>query len=594
MSKGYVFLSNSTKPTEEQNNSRKPISLTNVSRPCLKAALEMGYEVFFGENRANPEALEVELPVHVYDSHTYRSITAFSDNRIAVQNLSDILENNNIEVIHCNTPVGGLVGRLCGKKYKVKKIIYTAHGFHFFKGAPLINRTVYKLAERIMARWTDVIITMNQEDFEAAQKFKLKKGGRVYKVHGVGIKVDDFRNIVVDRTVKRSELGMKDTDVVCVSAGDLVERKNYGIAIKAIAKAGRENIHYLICGKGPEEEKLKALAESLGVAKQIHFLGFRSDIKELLAAADIFLFTTKQEGLPRSMMEAMASGLPCIASKIRGNTDLLDGTEGGFLCEPTDVASYADKLKLLASDKTLREKMGKNNLITIQNFSTETVETEIRKIYEAELSGGGITLNAYIQTLLDFFPVWAKKRSELGIPLDSFLLISVGELNANKNNAVIISAIEKLHNRNIHYILCGIGEKQTELQEQADKVGLHGNVHFLGFRNDVKELYETADCFVMPSFREGLSRSIMEAMASGLPCVVSKIRGNVDLIENGVGGYLCNPNDAQDFSDALAKLTVDESLRMDMARRNLEAIKQYDVHVVEDEIRNIYEEVFEK
>lgn len=187
-----------------------------------------------------------------------------------------------------------------------------------------------------------------------------------------------------------------------------------------------------------------------------------------------------------------------------------------------------------------------------------------------------------------------KKRAELGIPLDSFLLISVGELNANKNNAVIISAIEKLHNMNIHYILCGIGEKQTELQEQADKVGLHGNVHFLGFRNDVKELYETAECFVMPSFREGLSRSIMEAMASGLPCVVSKIRGNVDLIENGVGGYLCNPNDAQDFSDALAKLTVDESLRMDMARRNLEAIKQYDVHVVEDEIRDIYEEVFEK
>lgn len=188
--------------------------------------------------------------------------------------------------------------------------------------------------------------------------------------------------------------------------------------------------------------------------------------------------------------------------------------------------------------------------------------------------------------------MWAKKRAELGIPLDSFLLISVGELNANKNNAVIISAMEKLNNKNIHYILCGIGEKQTELQEQVDKAGWHGNVHFLGFRNDVKELYEAADCFVMPSFREGLSRSIMEAMAGGLPCVVSKIRGNVDLIENGIGGYLCNPNDAQDFSDALAKLTVDESLRMDMARRNLEAIKQYDVHVVEGEIRDIYEEVF--
>ena len=513
-------------------------------------------------------------------------------NLSAYRKLVEFIKRENIDYIHCNTPTGGVLGRLAGKKCKVKKVIYQAHGFHFYKSAPMKNWLVYYPVEKWLAHYTDALITINSEDFKLSKsKFKLRKNGKVYYVPGVGIDTTQYNLSSKVRENKRLELGLGENDISLISMGDLIDRKNYDTAIRALAEANEPKLHYFICGKGPEEEKLKALAESLGVAKQIHFLGFRSDIKELLAAADIFLFTTKQEGLPRSMMEAMASGLPCIASKIRGNTDLLDGTEGGFLCEPTDVASYADKLKLLASDKTLREKMGKNNLITIQNFSTETVETEIRKIYEAELSGGGITLNAYIQTLLDFFPVWAKKRSELGIPLDSFLLISVGELNANKNNAVIISAIEKLHNRNIHYILCGIGEKQTELQEQADKVGLHGNVHFLGFRNDVKELYETADCFVMPSFREGLSRSIMEAMASGLPCVVSKIRGNVDLIENGVGGYLCNPNDAQDFSDALAKLTVDESLRMDMARRNLEAIKQYDVHVVEDEIRDIYEEV---
>ena len=148
-------------------------------------------------------------------------------------------------------------------------------------------------------------------------------------------------------------------------------------------------MQYFICGKGPEEENLKALAESLGVAKQIHFLGFRSDIKELLAAADIFLFTTKQEGLPRSMMEAMASGLPCIASKIRGNTDLLDGTEGGYLCESTDYKDFAEKINILAKDKSLRENAGKSNLITIQKFSTDTVSEEIKEIYSEEFCGGG-------------------------------------------------------------------------------------------------------------------------------------------------------------------------------------------------------------
>ena len=151
--------------------------------------------------------------------------------------------------------------------------------------------------------------------------------------------------------------------------------------------------------------------------------------------------------------------------------------------------------------------------------------------------------------------------------------------------------MERLNNKNIHYILCGVGNEQEALQQQANKAGLHDNVHFLGFRNDVKELYKAADCFVMPSFREGLSRSIMEAMASGLPCVVSRIRGNVDLIEDGVGGYLCDPNDAQDFADALAKLAEDESLRKNMAFENLKAIKQFDVHVVENEIKDVYRAV---
>ena len=173
--------------------------------------------------------------------------------------------------------------------------------------------------------------------------------------------------------------------------GDLIERKNYDTAILAIAEANNPALQYFICGKGPEEEKLKALAESLGVSEQIHFLGFRSDIKELLAAVDIFLFTTKQEGLPRSMMEAMASGLPCVASKIRGNTDLLEGTDGGYLCETIDVSAYAEALNHLANDKILREAMGRNNLITIQKFSIETVNEEIRKVYVSVLSEiGGV------------------------------------------------------------------------------------------------------------------------------------------------------------------------------------------------------------
>lgn len=191
----------------------------------------------------------------------------------------------------------------------------------------------------------------------------------------------------------------------------------------------------------------------------------------------------------------------------------------------------------------------------------------------------------------DYFPLWAKKRIELSIPLEAYLLISVGELNANKNNSAIISAMEKLKNENLYYILCGVGEKRSDLQKQADKADLHNNVRFLGYRSDVKELYEAADCFVMPSFREGLSRSIMEAMASGLPCVVSKIRGNSDLIIENKGGFLCKPSDVDGFATALQQLCEHPELHEARRKYNLERIKNFDIKKVKDEMKKIYKEI---
>lgn len=384
--KGYVFISNSTKPNEEKANSREKPIPTNVSRPCLKAALEMGYEVFWGINRNKPEELMCDFQVKLFDSHTYRSLTAFSDNRIAVHNLNRVLSENNIEVIHCNTPVGGLVGRLCGKKHHVKKIIYTAHGFHFFKGAPLINRTIYKWAEQIMAHWTDAIITMNQEDYEAALKFRLRRDGKVFKVHGVGITLAEYENIIINREQKRSELGIKGDDVVCVSAGDLIERKNYRVAIEAIAKVNNPKLKYIICGVGPEKDRLVDRVNELGIENQVLFLGFRNDIKEILKAADIFLFTSLQEGLPRSLMEAMAVGLPVVASRIRGNVDLIVDGEGGLLRDPTDIDGFAEAINSLMYNNKTRLEMTKKNKIVIKEYDTSVVEKEIADIYKQVLT----------------------------------------------------------------------------------------------------------------------------------------------------------------------------------------------------------------
>jgi len=363
--------------------------ITSFATASIAAAHNLNMDFYQAANWQDAENSQIEADEKTYNIKI-KSVP-ISRNPLAKTNLTaykelvTFIKQEGIDYIHCNTPTGGILGRLAGKKCGVKRVIYQAHGFHFYKGAPKKNWLVYYPVEKWLAHYTDALITIHQEAFELAQtRFKLRNAGNVYYVPGVGINTSQYNTEANTRKEKRIELGLNDGNIALISMGDLIERKNYDIAIRAIAEAKNDTLHYYICGNGPEEETLKSLAESLNVAHQIHFLGFRSDIKELLAASDIFLFTTKQEGLPRSMMEAMASGLPCIASKIRGNTDLLENTDGGYLCNTDDVFAYAEKINLLASNADLRKKMGRNNLLTIQRFSTETVTEKIRNIYDAE------------------------------------------------------------------------------------------------------------------------------------------------------------------------------------------------------------------
>ena len=227
---------------------------------------------------------------------------------------------------------------------------------------------------------------MNEEDFQSAKKFKLRKGGKVYYVPGVGINTEDFFSVQINKQAKRDELGLSMEDIVCISMGDLIPRKNYETSIKAIALCNNPKVHYLICGRGPELDNLKNLAKKLGVENQIHFLGFRTDIKELSKTADIFLFTTLQEGMPRSMMEAMAGGLPCIASKIRGNVDLLEEGIGGYLVPAKDENAVADRLKRLVENPNFREEMRKANLERIKKFDISVVKKRMEEIYKEVLN----------------------------------------------------------------------------------------------------------------------------------------------------------------------------------------------------------------
>ena len=170
------------------------------------------------------------------------------------------------------------------------------------------------------------------------------------------------------------------------------------------------------------------------------------------------------------------------------------------------------------------------------------------------------------------------------------MLISVGELNENKNNQVIIRALGKLGDKNVHLYVYLFGSKESELKALVREMGIVNNVHFLDYRTDVNELMNASDIFVMPSIREGLSRSIMEAMASGLPCVVSRIRVNIVLVKDGKNGYVVEVDDVVGFTENMDKLIQDESLRTRMTERNLRKVKDFDIETVKDMIGKIYRE----
>ncbi len=363
----------------------------DFSGTSIEAAHSLGYAFYSVANRSAATQEDINADEEKYGvklRHFDLVRSPFSgQNATAYRQLCAMIREDGIDYIHCNTPVGGLLGRLAGKKCGVKKVIYQVHGFHFYKGAPLLNWLLYYPVEWLLARWTDAIITINHEDYAFAQKkLTLRKGGKVYYVPGVGIDTNQFAPDEAVRQAKRQELGLSDDDVMLISAGELNENKNNTVLISALSKLQNKKIHYFLCGVGDKETDLRQQAQEAGIAENVHFLGYRTDMKALLHAADVFVMPSFREGLSRSIMEAMSAGLPCMVSKIRGNVDLVTEGQGGYLHAPTDADTAADAIEKLASDKDLRQAMRSYNLEKIKNFDSSVIEQQIQKIYTEVLA----------------------------------------------------------------------------------------------------------------------------------------------------------------------------------------------------------------
>lgn len=298
--------------------------------------------------------------------------------------LKQLIKKNNYEIIHSHEPVGGVLGRLAGKMCG-KKTIYTAHGFHFFKEAPLKHWILYYTIEKIMAYLTDVIITINNEDYENAKKFKAKK---VYYIPGIGVDLEKFSNDKSCRAQIREEFNIKDDEILLISVGELIRRKNHEIVIKAIAKMNNAKLRYIICGEGQLEDYLKTLCKKLALDdEKVIFAGFRRDVSNILKASDIFIFPSMWEGLGLAGIEAMASGIPIIGSARQGIKDYIIDGKTGFLLDPQNEDTVIRAINKLINNPEMIPSLIDQGKDIIKKYDIIYSINEMENIYNQECGG---------------------------------------------------------------------------------------------------------------------------------------------------------------------------------------------------------------
>lgn len=350
--------------------------------PYLQWFQEQGYEthVCARDDFDGEECIIPYCDVH-YDIPFERS--PISGNNIkAYKELKRIIDENEYEIIHCHTPVAAMLTRLAAIKARKKgtKVIYTAHGFHFFKGAPLINWLVYYPVEWVCSWFTDVLITMNQEDYQLA-----KKGMRAKKtclVNGVGVNLNKFTPISQEEKLElRKAYNYGAEEFILIYVGELSKRKNQNFVIDTMKEIEKQCVHsrLLLVGEGKKRDEYEEQIKRLKLENHIELLGFRKDISQLMQIADVAVSAAKQEGLPVNILEAMATGLPVIVTNCRGNRDLVSTGENGYIVNSKN--EFENKVTELFKNNAMKVEYGRMSLQRVKCYEIENVLNEVIRIY---------------------------------------------------------------------------------------------------------------------------------------------------------------------------------------------------------------------
>ncbi|WP_050637181.1 glycosyltransferase family 4 protein [Candidatus Stoquefichus sp. SB1] len=319
-----------------------------------------------------------EIEVKYYQIDFTRSVFNILQDVKAYRQVKRIMVENSYKFIHCHSPIGGVIGRLACKSTHTR-CIYTAHGFHFYKGAPIKNWIVFYPIEKWLSKYTDVLITISKEDYNRAKnKFKMKQ---LEYIPGVGVDIEKFRLTDIDREKYRKQLGFTEKDFLILSVGELNKNKNHQVIIKAIKSLKNSNIKYIIAGQGNLKSDLMHYIEVHNLSNQVKLLGFREDIPELCKISDVFAFPSLREGLGLAAIEAMAAGLPLITSNINGINDYSKFGKTGYSYNATDVEGFSDGIKLLFLDVKKRIIMSEYCKQVAKKYDIKLVNIIMEKIY---------------------------------------------------------------------------------------------------------------------------------------------------------------------------------------------------------------------
>lgn len=356
--------------------------LTAFHLPYIKYLQSEGYSLWGSAMSDSGEDKKrlMDLGVRCVDIPFSRSPLSIS-NIQAYKELKKLLHQEQFSLVHVHTPVASLLTRVAFRNVEYGKIIYTAHGFHFFKGAPKLNWFIYFSAEKLAAKWTDYLITINEEDYTTAHKLLPKN--KICYVPGVGVELVQLDISPLDKNTLREELGLRQDSVTIAFIAELNNNKNHQFLLRNWSGLKEEypNLELLLIGDGEKEKELREFVQTKNL-EGVHFLGFRTDVGEILKVSDIATLLSYREGLPKSTMEAMVEGLPCVVTNTRGLRDLVKHDETGFIINHGDDQKLIEAFSALAKSKTKREKMGKQATQQIKPFLLENVLPKYKAIYK--------------------------------------------------------------------------------------------------------------------------------------------------------------------------------------------------------------------